>query len=192
MRQVKINQPHIAVAGHQHVFRLEIEVHVAALVHVAQAQRHVNQDLRDIFRQDGVMLREQFLQIRRLDVIHDHVKCSALPAMFHIADDIIALIDFGKHLAPAQKPAAGQQIEPQPVIQFPQGVRFAAAVRHEPDFGHAAAVDEFLCIKPPKPFLFQRFGRPCFLRFTRHSVYSLARCARQGEQNFFHHSNLQA
>jgi hypothetical protein len=153
---------------HQNVFRFEIQVHEAALMHVAQAQGHINQNLRDVLRQQRIMPREQLLQVRRLDIIHEQVKRSVLPAMLDIADDVIAFIDFGKDLASPQKPPARQQIKTQLLFQLPQGVRFAAPVGDHPDFRHAAAVEKFLEIKSSELLLRRRRGFHFILQTVSH------------------------
>ena len=40
--QVEIHQPHAGVACQQDVFRLEIEMHEAAFMHVLEGNRHVD------------------------------------------------------------------------------------------------------------------------------------------------------
>ena len=42
LRQIKVHQSHPGVARDQHVFRFEVQVHVAALVHMLQPQRHID------------------------------------------------------------------------------------------------------------------------------------------------------
>src|SRR5262249_20934435 len=96
---------------------------------------------------------------------------AARPAVFDIADDIVALVDLRQDLAPAQKPAAGEEIETEPAFQTAEGIRLAATVGDQPDFGHAAAVEEFLKIKSSHPLLSHGLGRFCFPEFARHYLF---------------------
>src|SRR5205814_6280566 len=71
-------------------------------------------------------------------------------AMLDVADYSRMVVNLFQDFAPAQKPAAGQQIEAQAFVQTAQGVGLAVGVGREPDVGHAAAVDQFLQIESAK------------------------------------------
>src|SRR5450756_124230 len=86
--------------------------------------------------------------------------------MFHVPDDVLLVRELFQDLAAVHETAARGEAEPQLAFQFTQGIRLATSVRHQPDLGHAAAVQQFFKIKPVK-FLW-------ICHYVRHPVKNLA------------------
>jgi hypothetical protein len=78
-----------------------------AFMDVQESGRHIQKDLSDIFRQKGILGGEQLLEIRRLDVVHQQVMCPVRLAVFDVADDELAFVQFGQGFAAAHKLASG-------------------------------------------------------------------------------------
>ena len=142
--EVKVDEADGAVAGDEDVLGFEIEVHVAALVDVAEAGGHVDDDLGDVLGEDGVVAGVELLEVVGLDVVHGEVAGAAGLAVLDVADDVVAVIELGEDFAAAPELAAGGEAEAELAFEAAEGVGFAAVVGDEPDFGHAAGVQQFL------------------------------------------------
>ena len=72
-----------------------------------------------------------------------------------------------------QKAPPGQKIKSQLVAQLSERKGTAAAIRHQPNLGHAAIVQQFLKIIPPE-LLLRRFEAIYRFQFTRHAAHLIA------------------
>ena len=125
LRGIEVHQPHAGVARDHDVFRLEIQVHETAFVHVLQRNCHVNEDIADVLGKHGVGAGEEQLQIFALDVFHGQVKIAFDFAVSEVADDVFMVVNFGKNFAAAEKTPLGRKAEPQTVVQQPHRARLA-------------------------------------------------------------------
>ena len=110
-------------------------------MHVFERHRHVDEDVADVLRQDGVLPNDEMLKVRALHILHETVESGSDLPMLDVADDVLVIVDVSQNLAAADKAASREKVEAKLVVELAQGERLVILIRREPDVRHAAAVD---------------------------------------------------
>jgi len=156
LSEVEIDEPHVRVPGHQHVFRFEIQVHEPAVVHVFEGEGGIDQDVCHMFAQDWIAPAKEFFEVGTLHVFHQAIERAIDFTVLVVVDDVFVVVNLGEDLAAPQEAALRQEIEAQAVVKFSERVRFALLIGGHPDVRHPATIDQLLQIKAAKG---ARFGR---------------------------------
>jgi hypothetical protein len=120
-------------------------------MHLLQAQGHVDDDLRDVLRQNGVGAADEQFEVGAFDVFHQQKRAALDLAVLEVIDDVFVVMNLGKNFAAVEKAAAFGEVEERVVDHAAQGEMLALRIGREPYFGHAAAIDQFFKVKAAKP-----------------------------------------
>ena len=78
--------------------------------------------------------------------------------MLKVSDDVLVVMNPGEYLAAANEPALPGKAEEGIIAKASYGDLFVFRVGRQPDIGHAAAINQFLEIKPAERPWNRRFG----------------------------------
>jgi hypothetical protein len=148
--EIEVDEAQVAVAGEDDILRFEIEVHESAFMHMFERQGHIDEDIADMFGEDGIVAGAEKFEVGALDVFHEEEEIAFDLAVGDVGDDVFVVMDPGQDLAATNEAAFRDEVEPEIVVKAPEGMGLALGIGGQPDIGHAATVDEFLEVIGPE------------------------------------------
>ena len=142
--EVEIDEAHGAVARDEDVFGFEIHVNKATVVHVFEGEGHVDEEFGDVFADHGIAFGGEEFEVGAFDVFHRQEERAVDFAVFDVVDDEVVVMDLGEDFGAVDEAAFGGEIEGADGMESADGNGLVVGIGGVPDFGHAAAIDEFV------------------------------------------------
>ncbi len=92
MGEVEIHEAQAAVAGQQHVLRLDVQMHEAAVMHHLHRAREIDEDPGDVAGEHRVAGGHQQLEVSALDVFQHQRQLVPELAVLDVADDELPVL----------------------------------------------------------------------------------------------------